>query len=475
MSSNRPPAAPPPSLLRPGVAPSLAVAVACLCSFMVVTDGAIINVALPAIQRDLGLSAAGLQWVVDAYLLALGGFMLLAARASDLYGRRRVLQAGLLVFTLASLAGGLAASGALLLAARALQGLGASALATSTLALIASVHPPGPARGRAISAWAASSAVASAVGVTLGGLLTAHAGWRWVMTVNVPIGAGLMLLVAHCFTAQPPAATRPRLDVPGAATVTLASGSLMFGLSQSVAAGWSSPQSWGPLLLAAVFALAFVRIESRSALPLIRLGVFGQRNVQVGNLVVLCLGAALTASGFFTSLALQHVLGYDAQQAGLAMLPMGLALAVAAIAARALMDAGVRFLPFVGGTLGAVGLAWMARLPQHAAFAADLLGPTLMTGAGLGLMLMTATHTAIDGLPPADAGLASGLFNTARQLGAALGIAALLALAHFGSQQAGGGALAGLLAGYRMAFGATAALALLAGLASLLLRRAPAA
>ena len=462
-------------LLRSGMPPALAVGVACLSSFMVVMDGAIVNVALPAMQTDMHLSAAALQWVVDAYLLVLGGFMLLAARAGDLLGRRRVLQAGLLVFTLASLAGGLADSAPVLLAARALQGLGASALATSTLALIVAVHPAGPARGRAISAWAASSAIASAVGVSLGGLLTSAAGWRWVMFVNVPLGLLLMGLSALCFAPVRPQNSAGRLDLAGAVTITLATGLLIFGLSQAPSLGWQAAAVAGPLLLAAVLLGLFVRQQGRAAQPLVGLAVFRIHNVRIGSVVVLGLGASLTAATFFVSLCLQRAMGYDPLRCGLAMLPMAMALAAAAMVARAAMDAGVRRMPFLGGAIAAAGLLWLARLPAGALFVSDVLGPTLLVGAGLGLMLMTATHTAIDGIPPQDAGLASGLFNTTRQLGAALGIALLLTLAHGVAAGVARDASpeAALLAGYRAAFAGTAAIAALAALASLRLRRLP--
>ncbi|MEJ6000870.1 MFS transporter [Paucibacter soli] len=463
----KPQASPPATLLRPGVPAWVAVLIACIASFMVVMDGAIVNVALPSMRAELGLSAVQQPWVVDAYLLCLGGFTLLAARASDLWGRRPVLSAGLLLFTGASLAGGLADSPALLLAARALQGLGGAALATSTLAVIVAVYPGGPARGRAISWWAASSALAVAMGVVLGGVLTAWAGWRWVMFVNVPLGLGLCWGVRRALARPAPGASAPRLDLPGAVSVTAATGSLMLGISQAASLGWRSVSVLGALAAAGLLLLAFWRIESRSSRPLIRLGVFAERNVSLGNLVVMGLGACLTASTYFCSLVLQQGLGQSVLQAGLQLLPMSLALAVAAMASRALMDAGVRHLPFYGGVVGALGLAWLSwRLQALGLQETALTGPTVVTGLGLGLMLMTATHTALDGVPAADLGLASGLFNTARQLGAALGLACLSTLAH--------AAAPGLLAGCAAAFMAAALLSLAAGSLSLLLRPRPA-
>jgi len=445
-----------PSLLRPRVPASLAVAIACLSSFMVVMDSTIVNVALPSIGTDLGLPAASLHWVVDAYLLMLGGFMLLAARAGDLFGRRPILQAGLFVFTAASLVGGLAPNGAMLLIARAVQGLGASVLATSTLALIVAVCPGSAERRRAISIWAASSSIASAVGVGIGGLLTTLAGWRWVMFVNVPIGAVLAAMIAVCLSRSPARQDRQPLDVPGALSITLGMGLLMYGISQSATQGWSAPTVLTAWSAAAMLLLAFVRIEATGKHPLVRLDIFRLHNVRMGNIVVLGLGACLTASTFLTSLLLQQTLGYGALDTGLALLPMGLALAVSAMTSRALMDRGVRQLPFVGGLLCAAGLMWMSAAPDQAIYAADVLGPTLCIGTGLGLMLMTATHTALDGVPPQDAGLASGLFNTARQLGAALGVSALSSLTEW--------------QGHHAAFIATATFAVLSAIASLSLR-----
>ena len=395
-----------PSLLRPRVPASLAVAIACLSSFMVVMDSTIVNVALPSIGTDLGLPAASLHWVVDAYLLMLGGFMLLAARAGDLFGRRPILQAGLFVFTAASLVGGLAPNGAMLLIARAVQGLGASVLATSTLALIVAVCPGSAERRQAISIWAASSSIASAVGVGIGGLLTTLAGWRWVMFVNVPIGAVLAAMIAVCLSRSPARKDRQPLDVPGALSITLGMGLLMYGISQSATQGWSAPTVLTAWSAAAMLLLAFVRIEATGKHPLVRLDIFRLHNVRMGNIVVLGLGACLTASTFLTSLLLQQTLGYGALDTGLALLPMGLALAVSAMTSRALMDRGVRRLPFVGGLLCAAGLMWMSAAPDQAIYAADELGPTRCIGTGLGLMLMTATHTALDGVPPQDAGLA---------------------------------------------------------------------
>jgi MFS family permease len=309
---------------------------------MVVMDGAIVNVALPAMAADLGLSVIGQQWVIDAYLIALGGFMLLSARLGDLYGRRRMLQLGLTLFTAASLIGGLAGDGASLLAARAAQGLGASVLATSTLAVIASAYPKGKARDRAIGYWTASGSMAAAFGVLLGGVLTAYAGWRWVMFVNVPVGLVLLAMTAATLSAPERGGERPVLDIAGAVTVTGASACLVYALAESVTLGWDAREVLEYLVGALALGLLFVAIEMGVRQPLVRLGIFRLRNVAIGNLMLMGLGATLTSSLFFLSIALHQISGYGVRDTGLAMLPMCLAIAATALGARALNDRSTR-------------------------------------------------------------------------------------------------------------------------------------
>ncbi|WP_413328094.1 MFS transporter [Polaromonas sp. CT11-55] len=466
----------PPVLLRSGVSAWVATLVACLCAFMVVVDGAIVNVALPAMRDELGLSPVQLQWVVDIYLLLLGGFMLLAARASDIYGRRRLLLWGLALFTGASLLGGLAASASMLLAARAVQGLGASVLATSPLALIAAAHPKGPGQERAIGLWAACAAMGSAFGVFIGGLLTSLAGWRWVMFVNVPVGLFLAAIVAGCLRARRAGELPAKLDVAGASSVTLALASFLYAISQSVHAGWTSGPVLGALAFALLMFMAFIAAERRSAQPLVDFGIFRLRNVTIGMVLVLSLGAVLTVSMFFLSQALQRSYGRSPLDTGLALLPMALALAAASIASRYLRDAGFTRLPFVGGLVSATGLIWLNWLPAHLLQAGDFLLPTLLVGAGNGLVMMSATQAVLAGVPRQDSGLAAGLQNTARQLGGAVGIAVLGAVAHaVTARQLELGQLPQIaeLAGYRFAFLLAGILSVISALASLMLRLAP--
>lgn len=472
MSSVSPPV--PAALLRPGLPAWLIVAMACIASFMVVMDGSIVNVALPAMQRDLGLAHGTRQWVIDAYLLTLGGCMLLAARAGDLYGRRPVLQWGLALFTVASLAAGWAQGAPMLLAARAVQGMGAAVLATSSMTLVmAATHHDPQARARALSLWAALNSAGFALGVVAGGLLTEALGWRWVMFVNVPVGVALMAGVAWGLLPPPRAGQVQRLDLPGALFSTLGCAALVWGITQSAQRGWGNPWVLGSLGAAVLLCACFVVVERRSAHPLVRLSVFDLPGLRVGNVLMLVLGATLAASVYLLSAALQHGVGYGPLDTGLALLPMALALAAMRQCFAGPMAAGkAGRLPLWGSLVAAVGLVWLCVLPPQPDYLADVLGPVLLVGCGLGALILSATLAVTRGVPPQDAGLASGLANTARQLGGALGVACVATLA--GSVGQGVEAVvpqAALLAGYHMAFGLTAVLSLLCGWVSMGLHR----
>ena len=463
----------PPPLLRAGTPPWIGTVVACLCAFMVVMDGAIVNVALPAMQQDLDLSGSQLQWVVDSYLLLLGGCMLLAARAGDIYGRKSVLLWGLLCFTGASLAGGFALNGGALLIARAVQGFGAAALATSPLAVIMEAHPKGAGQERAIGWWAACAAMGSACGVVIGGALTSLISWRWVMFVNVPAGLLLMAMVMTCLNPRNMQQASKRLDVLGALTITLALGAFMFAISQSMHEGWGAASVRTAMGVALAAFGAFLWAERRAPDPLIRFSLFQTRNVPIGMVMIAGLGAILTTSTFFLSQALQRIDGRSALDTGLALLPLALALAVAAIYSRRLRDAGVRQLPFIGGVMSAAGLIWLYWLPAHPVQAVELLFPTLLVGAGGGLTMMSATHAVLTGVRKPDAGLVAGLQNTARQLGGAIGLAALVTLVHSVAGElsaAGQSSQLAELGGYQAAFLASGLISAISALASLMLR-----
>jgi EmrB/QacA subfamily drug resistance transporter len=450
------------------------VVIACVAQFMVVLDTSIVNVALPAMRAALGLSTTGQQWVVDGYLITFGGFLLLAARASDLLGRRAVFQAGLVVFTLASLAGGFAVSGPMLLAARIIQGAGAAALAPASLSLI-TASQAGHQRTRALTYWSVAASSAGAAGMVIGGVLTAELSWRWVLFVNVPLGIALLAAATACLLPAAPAAGRRRIDVPGALAVTLGAGVLVYGISQATTSGWSSAAVIAPLASAAVLIAAFTVIERRSAQPLIPLAIFGRRNLRTANLVAALLGVVMTSTIFFMSLYLQQVLGYSALRAGLALVPWTLFLMAGSFASRRLVAfRGPRVLLVCGALITAAALAWLSRLPDQPGYLAHILGPTIVAGIGMSLMVLPVTVAGTAGVEPRDAGLASGLLNTGRQVGGALGLAILVTVAasvtgHSGARSPS----AAVVHGYQVALLTGAGISVLAAATALFLRGAP--
>ena len=456
---------------RPQVPPGVILAIACVANFMVIIDTSIVNVALPAMKTALGLSAADQQWVVDAYLITFGGFLLLAARAGDLFGRKGVFQAGLMVFTAASLAGGLAQDPWLLIAARVLQGIGAAALASSSLSLITASHPEGPARTHALSLWAAVGSSAGAVGVVLGGLLTTELSWRYVLFINVPIGVALLIAAAASLVPSPPRRDWARLDLPGALTVTVGVSSLVFAVSQATSKGWGSTPVIAALTAAVVLLAAFGMIEARSAAPLVPLSILRRRSLAVGNTVMACLGVVMTSGFFFLSLYLQQILGYSALRTGVAIVPMTVLLAAGPLAAKRLLPRfGPRFLTLAGGILTTAGVAWMSLLPDHSDYPARILGPMLVIAAGIGLMLLPLAASATAGIETRYAGLASGLFNTARQLGGAIGLAVLVTIAATATRHSQlASPAAATVHGYRIALLICAAVSLASVLIALLL------
>ena len=471
------PAGAPPPVLRPHLPLGVVVAIACAATFMVILDTTIVNVALPAMRDDLHLSTGSQQWVVDAYLLTFGGLLLLAARAGDLFGRRAVFQAGLVVFTLGSLVGGLAENGTMLLVARAVQGVGAAALAPSSLSLIlASQHEPRQ-RDRAMALWGVTAVSSGAIGVVLGGLLTEVLSWRWVLFVNVPIGVVLSVAVALCLLPARPVDGRGRLDLPGTVTVTAGLALLIYGISRATEIGWGSAGVIGSLIAAGFLLAGFVAIEATSAQPLVRLDIFRLPNLRIANLLALGLGTCMTGPLFFLSLYLQQLLGYSALRAGLALLPMAIAMAVGTIAGRLLLGAGVKHIPVQGGVIGAVALLWLTQIPAHPAYLTHLLGPTLILGAGISVMLLPMTVAATAGVPHQDAGLASGLINVSRQIGGAVGLAVLVSVAGSAASGASGRqstAVAATLHGYHVAFLVMAGISLLTAAGAAFLRLEPA-
>jgi EmrB/QacA subfamily drug resistance transporter len=475
LDTSAPPSPPAPASTSRGLRLGAILAVSCVAQFMIVLDSTIVTVALPSMRASLRLSAEQQQWIVDGYLVALGGLLLFAARLGDVAGHRRVFRAGLVVFTLASLAGGLASDGTLLVAARAVQGMGAAALAPSSLSLIATTHTEAARRTKALARWSLMGGAAGAVGVVLGGILTAELDWRWVLFVNVPIGAALFVAAGLVLPRSPRrgGADGPRLDLPGALLATLAASILTFGFSRAPVDGWASTQVLSSLIAAPVLAALFVVAETRSATPLVPPSFFRSRRLSVGNAMMFCLGATMTAALVLITLYLQQCLGYSALRSGLALVPMTIVLVVGTLLSRPLLPIlGSRTLLAGGGLVAAAGLVWMSELPTHSAYPLHVLGPTAVTGLGISSMLLGVTVAATSGVHPRNAGSASGLLTTSRQLGGALGLAALTSVADFATRSAGtAGPVAAAVHGYHVAILWNAGIMVLAAIAAVALPR----
>ncbi|MEV5876122.1 MFS transporter [Streptomyces sp. NPDC052101] len=441
--------------------PTAVLAASAVAQFVVALDMAVVNIALPAIRTALGFDPLGLSWVVHVYALTFGGFLLLGGRACDLYGRRRLFVAGLVVFGVCSLAGGLAQDPCQLVVARAGQGVGAAAIAPAALALLTTTFTDGPRRVRALGVWSGMNAVGGALGVLAGGVLTQYAGWRWVMLVNLPIVATALVLVHAAVPAESRPVRRERPDVLGALLATGGTGLLVFGVVRTDVQGWASKGTWATLGGAALLLFTFVLVESRAAAPLLRLGLLRSRWVAGANLLVFLAAAGQFTGFYFISLYLQQVLGLGAAATGLAFLPFcagSVAGTIAATRITATRSPRASLVP--GALLAAAGMAWFARISPHGGFLTDVLGPSLVTSVGIGLVFAPAAAAATAGVRPGEAGMASGVFNTARQLGGCIGVATLATVAaHRTGTATDPGALN---AGYALGLAVTAALCLLA-------------
>ena len=404
----------------------------CLAQFMVILDVSVVNVALPSIRKDLGFSAVDLQWVVNAYALTFAGFLLLGGRAADLLGQRRVFLFGLGLFGLASLAGGLSQGQAELVAARAVQGLGGAVVAPVTLSILTTTFAEGAERNRALSAWGAMGAAGGAAGALIGGILTEALGWQWILFINIPIVV-FAIVVARRFVREPEAAPagRRHYDAAGALVVTAGLVLLTFGIVRTDVEGWSSAATLGPMAAGVALLGLFVVIEGRwSRRPLVPLDTFRSRSLSVANVVVFCLGAAVFAMWYFASLYLQQVLGYSPIGTGLAFLPMTFAIAVASTYAGRFVGAVGPGRVLAGGmALVAIGMVGFSFVSVGGSFVADVLWPGVLTATGLGFSFVPVTIAAVSGVERARAGLASGLINTSRQFGGALGLAILATVA----------------------------------------------
>jgi EmrB/QacA subfamily drug resistance transporter len=407
----------------------IALILLCVAQFVVVLDASIVNVALPTIGNALHFSESDLPWVVNAYVLTFGGFLLLGGRMADLLGRRRVFMSGLVLFALASLAGGLAENSGQLIAARAVQGLGAAILSPAALSIVTTTFRDGAERNKALGVWGAVAGSGGAAGVLLGGVLTDGIGWQWVLWVNVPIGL-IAAAVAPMLIAESRSEAETRhFDFAGAVSITAGLSLLVYALVDANNAGWGSTQTISLLAVAVGLIAAFVAIERRSAAPLVPFGIFRLRTLTGANVVGLLVGASLFSMFFFISLYMQQVLGYSAIKAGLSYLPLAVSIIVSAgVASQLVTKVGFKPVLAAGMAFIAVGLLWFSQISVDGAFASDILGPSLFAAVGLGFAFVPVTIAAVSGVPDREAGLASGLINTSQQIGGALGLAILSAI-----------------------------------------------
>ncbi|WP_028067810.1 MFS transporter [Solirubrobacter soli] len=431
-----------------------ALALLATAQFVVVLDASVVNVALPSIGRDLGLSQEGLAWLVNAYVLAFGGFLLLGGRMADLLGRRKVFMAGFAIFALASFAGGLASSGGMLIAARALQGLGAAILSPAALSLVTTTFAEGAERNKALGVWGAVAAGGGAAGSLLGGVITQTLGWEWVLWINTPIGiAAAALAPALLHESKSTTATRS-FDALGALTVTGGLVALVYGVIDGV-----QPEF---VALAAGLLVAFVITESRTANPLVPLSVFRSRSLTGATATGVLMGGALVGLFFFATLYLQQVLHYGPLKAGLAYLPLALTIgASAGIASSLATKLGPKPVLVSGLVVQAAGLYWFSHVSADGSFLGDVLFPSLVVALGMGLAFVPLTIAAMSGVSENESGLASGLMSTAQQIGQAVGLAVLTGVATTTSTSA-----QALTAGFEDAFLVAAAFALIGALAA---------
>jgi EmrB/QacA subfamily drug resistance transporter len=455
----------------------IALALLCVAQFVVVLDASIVNVALPTIGSALDFSQDNLSWVVNAYVLAFGGFLLLGGRMADLLGRRRVFMGGLVLFALASLAGGLASTDGQLIAARAVQGLGAAILSPAALSIVTTTFRDGAERNKALGAWGAVAGSGGAAGVPLGGILTEYAGWEWVLWVNVPIGLIAAALAPRLIAESRQDSGTRAFDFAGGVTVTAGLAVLVYALVEAPDAGWGSTRTIGLLAVAVALLAAFVGVERRSAAPLVPFSIFRIRTLTGANVVGLLTGASLFSMFFFISLYMQNVLGYSAIKTGLSYLPLAVSIIIAAgVASQLVTKVGYKPILAAGMLLISGGLVWFGQISPDGGFVSDILGPSLLAAVGLGFAFVPQTIAAVSGVADHEAGLASGLINTTQQIGGALGLAVLSTVAFTQIDDAAAAAggqpsPAALTDGYADAFMVGSGIALLGVFATLLLIR----
>jgi EmrB/QacA subfamily drug resistance transporter len=444
---------------------TVALVVIAAAQLMVVLDATIVNIALPSIQRALHFSATGLEWVVNAYSLTFGGLLLLGGRAGDLFGRRRMFFIGIVLFTLGSLAGGLATGATWLIIARAAQGIGAAIIAPTALSLITDTFSEGPARNRAMGVYGAVAGAGGAAGLLLGGVLTNYFSWRWVLFVNVPIGIVLAIVAPRVLAASQRQAGH--LDLPGALSVSAGMVSLVYGLNHAATYGWTDSLTLAALGVAVALLLTFVGLELRSRHPLMPFSIFANRNRDGAYALSLAIGVAMFGTFFFLTQFVQNILGFTPLEAGVAFVPMTFTIVVTAqVVARLVGRFGPR--PFVtaGPLFAAGGLFWLAQIDVHTSYLPGLVGPMLLLAVGLGLTFVPLTLMAVSGAGPSESGLASALLNVGQQIGGSIGIALLgtVAATTTRNQLASGHVAASVAttAGYAAGFTLASGIALLA-------------
>ncbi len=446
---------------KPRVNPWIVLAVVCLGQFMVVLDATVVNVALPTVQKDLGFSVSSLQWVINAYTLVFGGFLLLGGRAADLFGRRRLFLAGVVVFTAASVIDGLAPNAGVLIVARGLQGLGGALVSPAALSILTTSFADGKPRAKAMGVWAAIAVGGGAMGLIFGGILTEYADWRWVFFVNLPVGL-ITLALGIRLVPESKGEGAQGFDLVGAFTVTAGLVLLVYGIVKAQSAGWISGTTFGLVGLSVVLLVAFVVWEQRTASPLLRLGIFRTRSLTAANLTMLVVAGGMFSVFYFATLYVQQVLGLSPVQAGCGFLPLTAAIILSSGASQGLIGrVGVRTIAIIGMTVGAIGLLLLSRVSVGGSYVTDVLPGITVMGLGLGGVFVPMTLIGTTNVDADDAGLASGLFNTSQQVGGALGLAILSTIA--ANAATGSGPLVATVAGYRAGFAAAAAL-MVAGL-----------
>jgi EmrB/QacA subfamily drug resistance transporter len=457
----------------------LALYVLCLGDLMIVLDGTIVNVALPSIRDDLGFSQTSLAWVVNAYLLTFGGFLLLGGRLGDLFGQRRLFLGGITLFTVASLACGLANSQETLVAARAVQGLGGAVVSVVALSLIMTIFTEHAERAKAMGVIGFVLSGGGAAGVLLGGALTDLLSWHWIFLVNIPVGAAVFALSLILLPGTGASVERGKVDVGGALTVTASLMIAVYAIVNANEAGWGSAQTVGLLTAAAALLAIFLAIEARISMPLVPLGLFRNRNVASANVVGVLMAAGMFAYFFVSALYMQQVLGYTPMEVGLAYLPSTILWGGCSflLSDRLVLRFGIKKPLVAGLMLMAAGLVLFARAPVDGNFVVDILPATVLLGFGAGIGFNPLLLAAMSGVAPTEAGLASGVVNTAFMMGGALGLAVLVALAESRTdslRSSGDGALAAVNGGFHAAFLFGAFFVVASALVALLLRAGPA-